>query len=169
MDIFVIYVGGKTKRSLVEVHDIRFAVGEKIEECYEQLRKQWWGTSKSLHIDAWGVLKHANGYNIYLKDTPVKNQGVKLYFINLGGYDSKKFTELHENVFIVASGEDEAKQKAKEQIKHWELPHKDYLYEVEECINIEKLLKSRRLYIHLEKTQISLPFEFICKYVQIGK
>ena len=28
IDLFVIYVGGKTKTSLIEVHDIHFALGE---------------------------------------------------------------------------------------------------------------------------------------------
>jgi len=43
MNLFVIYVGGKTETSLIEVHDIHFALGEKIEDTYDQIRNQWWG------------------------------------------------------------------------------------------------------------------------------
>jgi hypothetical protein len=28
---------------------MRFAVGERMEDYYESLRRQWWGTPESLH------------------------------------------------------------------------------------------------------------------------
>src|SRR5688572_13558434 len=102
MELFVVYVGGKTETSLIEVHDIHFAVGNKIEDTYEQLRNQWWGTPKSLHLDAWGIVKTVDDYDVILKPEPVTDQVNKLFFLNLGGYDPKQFTELHKNMFVVA-------------------------------------------------------------------
>jgi len=32
MKLFYIYIGGKTTTSLIELHDVRFTIGEKIEE-----------------------------------------------------------------------------------------------------------------------------------------
>lgn len=139
MNLFVIYVGGKHTKSLLELHDMRFVLADRIEDTYRQLRESWWGEPKSLHLDCWGILKSADGYNIHLKNEPSVEQN-KLFFINLGGYDSTQFTELHKNVFVVAPNEREAKLKALQQIKTWESPHRDYLYDIENIINIENAI-----------------------------
>jgi len=169
MNLFVVYVGGKTETSLIEVHDIHFALGEKIEDTYDQIRNQWWGTPKSLHLDAWGILKSVDHYNLVLKSEAIKNQTHKLYFINLGGYDSNDFTELHKNIFVIAEDEGKAKQQAKETITHWEVPHKDNLYEIDDCLNVSDLLSKKGLFVHLEQTNQPTAFTFTCKYVPIGK
>lgn len=62
-----------------------------------------------------GVLESAEDYNITLTRQPTHVEE-KLYFVNLGGYDSKKFTELHKNVFVIAKNESKAKVKALSQI-----------------------------------------------------
>jgi len=169
MNLFVIYVGGKTETSLIEVHDIHFAIGEKIEDTYDQIRKQWWGTPQSLHLDAWGILKSVDGYDVTLKNEPIKDKTNKLFFINLGGYDTREFTELHKNVFVAAKTENEAKFKAKTAISHWNVPHKDNLYAMDDCVNVTDLLLKKGLSIHLNATDSPTPFEFICKYLPIGQ
>lgn len=169
LNLFIVYVGGKTETSLIEVHDIHFAVGEKIEATYEQLRQQWWGTPKSLHLDAWGAVKNVDGYEVLLKAEPNRDKTKQLYFINLGGYDPLEFTELHKNIFVVAENEGEAKIKAKATIAHWTVPHKDYLYALDSCVNVNALLLERGLSIHLEASNNPTPFSFTCKYVPIGK
>lgn len=118
MNLFAVYVGGKTETSLIEVHDIHFAIGDKIEETYEQLRKLWWGTANSLHLDAWGIVKSVENYNVVLKREPAVNQTNKLFFVNLGGYDSQQFTELHKNFFVIAENKGDAKIKAKATVAH---------------------------------------------------
>ena len=168
MELFVVYVGGKTETSLIEVHDIHFAVGNKIEDTYEQLRNQWWGTPKSLHLDAWGIVKTVEDYDVILKSEPATDQINKLFFLNLGGYDPKQFTELHKNMLVVAEHEGEAKIKAKATIADWNVPHKDYLYELDECVNMSEILMKYGLSIHLQKTNHPTPFDFTCKYVPIG-
>lgn len=178
MKLFVIYIGGKTDSSLIELHDMRFAVAEKIEDTYQSLRKSWWGVPSSLHLDCWGILNYADGYNILLdsspQTTPQSNPQTspqKLYFVNLGGYDSTKFTELHENIFVVAEDESTAKTKALQKIKqesNWETPHRDYLYAVENCLCLNTIAEEKALYLHLEKTDSPNLFEFTCKYVPIG-
>jgi hypothetical protein len=168
MKLFVIYIGGKTTTSLIELHDMCFVVSDSIENTYETLRKKWWGTSNSLHLDAWGILNYADGYNIVLKDYPA-NFEQKLYFVNLGGYDKNKFTELHKNIFIVAENESKAKIKALKQVLDWQSYHRDNQYEIENCISVDEQIEKNKLYIHLEKSENFLPFEFTCKYVAIGK
>ncbi len=167
MNLFVIYIGGKTHNSNIELHDVRFAVGNAIEDCYEKLRQEWWGTPKSLHLDCWGILDYADGYDITLKTTPYKGSQ-KLYFLNLGGYDPSEFTELHRNVFVVAETEQDARAKALANVKNWKLPHKDVQIEVELaiCLNDEKLQNNYSL--HLTKTDIEKPFSFVCEYRSIA-
>lgn len=126
MNLFFIYIGGRTERSLIEVHDVCFCVGENIEDTYECLRKNWWGTPESLHLDCWGVVKSVDGYHVHLKATPALDPLQQLYFVNLGGYDAKQFTELHKNILVVAPNEREAKVNAVKQITSWVSPHRDY-------------------------------------------
>ncbi|WP_218460965.1 DUF1543 domain-containing protein [Rickettsia sp. TH2014] len=54
----------------------------------------------------------------------------------MGGYDSKKFTELHKNIFVVAKSEQEAKSRALQHITNWEVLHKDYQYDVDKILNV---------------------------------
>lgn len=167
--LFVIYIGGDHKQSLIELHDMRFAVGNSIEDTYQRLRESWWGTPESLHLDAWGILNYADGYDIHISDKPAANHGKKLFFVNLGGYDQRQFTELHKNVFVVAEDEYQAKQKAVKEVSEWESPHRDYLHKIENIVNINELLNSNNYHIHLTNSNDVKPFEFICRYTPIGK
>jgi hypothetical protein len=169
--LFVIYIGGAHEKSLIELHDMRFVVANTIEETYESLRKNWWGTPTSLHLDAWGELNYADGHSIQISKMPPtpNEQRNKLYFINLGGYDPQQFTELHKNLFVVASDEIQAKQKAVQQINGWESPHRDYLHQVEMLLDLNNLIATDNHYLHLVKDFNTKPFEFTCRYTPIGK
>jgi hypothetical protein len=168
MNLFVIYIGGKHKDAFIELHDIRFVLAETIEDTYEELKNSWWGEIETLHLDCWGILKSAGNYNIRLKKEPANSEN-KLFFVNLGGYDLNEFTELHKNVFVVAPTESKAKVQGLKQILDWKSHHRDYLYEVENIVNLNKIVAEKNLYIHLEPTDAPDPFEFTCKYVSIGK
>lgn len=167
--LFVIYIGGSHPDCLIELHDMRFIVAETIEETYDVLRKHWWGIPASLHIDAWGVLNYADGYSIQISKDSAENSYNQLYFVNLGGYDHNQFTELHKNIFVVAANEAEAKQKALKQIADWKSPHRDYLYQVENFLNLNSLLERQKYYLHLTEQLENQAFEFTCCYNPIGK
>lgn len=169
MKLFVIYIGGSHEKSLIELHDLRFIVANTIEETYDELRQSWWGKPASLHLDAWGELDYADGHRIQISKLPPNEQPKKLYFVNLGGYDQHQFTELHKNVFVVASDEAEAKQKAVQQISEWESPHRDYLYQVDGILNLNNMLAADHHYLHLEEDPNITPFEFTCRYTPIAE
>jgi hypothetical protein len=168
MKIFAVYVGGTIKNANVELHDMRFAVGATIEDTYADLKNQWWGTPRSLHIDCWGVVESVEDYNVVLKPEPYTGED-KLYFVNLGGYNPSEFTELHKNIFVIAPTESKAKVKALKTVPDWKSGHKDFMFEIENMICLDSVVKDKGLHIHLEKTAHSKPFEFICKYQPIGK
>lgn len=169
MKLFAIYIGGTHEQALIELHDMRFVIANTIEDTYDFLRKSWWGIPKTLHIDAWGIVENVDGYDLKISNEPAKNQEQTLFFVNLGGYDPNQYTELHKNTFVVATDSAEAKLKAKASIKNWGTPHKDYLYEIDEILNIAELTQKAQYYIHLEPNKAYKPFQFTSNYIPIGK
>ncbi|MDC0349334.1 DUF1543 domain-containing protein [Alphaproteobacteria bacterium] len=163
MKLFAFYIGGTH-----ELHDVRFVIASTLEETYESLRQSWWGTPKSLHIDAWGILESIEGYNIQIRDAPAPEGNDQLFFVNLGGYTQKEFTELHKNVFVSATTPVKARAKALKMIQSWESPHKDYEYDIEEVVQVESTINSN-LHIHLIPTDHFKDFHFFCKRIPIGE
>lgn len=169
MKLFVVYVGGEVEQSHVELHDVRFCIGARIEDCYDDLRAQWWGTPESLHLDCWGVLNYADGYDITLSPTPPDEENDRLYFVNLGGYTDKLFTELHENIFVVATTESKAKVKALKTIQQWKSPHRDYQYDIEKAVCLNDKLAGHGYHIHLTRSDRQKEFQFTCRYTPLKK
>ena len=48
--LYLVVLGGKAKKANVELHDVRWVVGSKIEDTYDTLRKDWFGSSKDVYI-----------------------------------------------------------------------------------------------------------------------
>jgi len=168
MKLYMFYVGGNCGNSNVELHDVRFSIGETPEDCHDDLRKQWWGDPGSLHLDCWGAVEQADGFDIVLtKDAPSKATD-RLFFVNLGGYDPAEFNELHRNVLLVASDAKAAKAKALTQIAGWSLPHKDRLFEVEKAIDVTAQLQAYGYSLSLKPATQQKRFSFVCDYLPIA-
>ena len=162
------YVGGNFRNSNVELHDVRFSIGETAEDCHEDLRRQWWGDPESLHLDCWGAVEQADGFDVALtKDAP-RDDGNKLFFVNLGGYDPAEFTELHKNVLLVVPDAVAAKAKAKAGVKHWTTPHRDRLFEVEQAVDLSASMQRYGYSLVLTRATVEKPFSFVCKYLVIA-
>jgi hypothetical protein len=130
---------------------------------------QWWGDPESLHLDCWGPVEQADGFDIALTtDAPRGGDANKLFFVNLGGYDPAQFTELHRNVLLVVPDANAAKAKAKAGIRHWATPHKDRLFEVEQAVDLTALMQDYGYSLKLTKAAKEKPFVFVCKYLPIG-
>ncbi len=162
-------IGGDFRNSNIELHDVRFSVGETAEDCYPDLRTQWWGDPESLHLDCWGELRQADGHDIVLRREPPADGGDRLFFVNLGGYDPGEFAELHRNVLLVAPDAATAKARALSTVQAWSLPHKDNLFEIEKAVEVGAVAESRGWYLHLSPAGETVPFSFACDYVPIGK
>ena len=146
----MVLLGGEVKGCHVEMHDVRFVVGESIEDCYPQLRKEWVGMPDSLHIDAYLALHYVDGFALRLEKTPSTAEH-KLYFVNTGAYDPAFFGEAHEIGFYVASSGAEAKQRAKAELLEGKAQvHKDNLYDVDDCIALGEI---GGWHIHFEPTE----------------
>ena len=120
LSLFIVVLGGRTSKSNIELHDVRWVIGEKIEETFATLRRQWFGQQKGLHIDSYKAIKYVDGYEIKITETNKSYPDDDLYsdkrlwFINLGGYNPGKMSEEHSFRLIVAESALKAKRKAKD-------------------------------------------------------
>ena len=124
MSLFLVVLGGRAEKANVELHDVRWVIGSKIEETFDVLRRDWFGTFEGLHIDSYKKINYVDGYKINLKNTENEksknNKFLKgnitknnLWFVNIGGYDPKSMQEKHEFGLFVAKSSLEAKNIAK--------------------------------------------------------
>jgi hypothetical protein len=121
--LYLVVLGGRAKKANVELHDVRWVVGSRIEDTFEVLRNDWFGNLEGLHIDSYKKIKNVDGYKINLKNIENKKSKKKsfngnapknnLWFVNIGGYDPNSMQEKHEFGLVVASSKLEAKNIAK--------------------------------------------------------
>ncbi|UXY15631.1 DUF1543 domain-containing protein [Chitiniphilus purpureus] len=139
MKLFAVYLGGRAPGCHIELHDVVFAVGERIEDCYPALLAQWFGTAKGLHIDSWCELDAVDGYRIELASTPAGGEP-RLFFINLGAYAAGRFTEIHDGLFAVAQDTGQLKRRAKAALlQGLDQLHTDDLIEVDDCLPVAQV------------------------------
>jgi hypothetical protein len=132
-------LGGTAPRARTELHDVAFAVGSSLEAVHDQLLDGWFGDPRGLHVDAWCFLDSVAGYRVRLARTPPDN-GLHLYFINIGGYQPGVFAEHHAWGFFGASNKAEAKQRAKRTLlQNHDETHKDDLHEIDDCLQIGRI------------------------------
>ena len=176
--LFLVVLGGRTRSSHIELHDVRWVVGKQIEDTFHQLRKEWFGIIEGLHIDSYLNIKFIDGYKVTLRRTCESNKCEsfksyyssstgknKLWFVNFGGYDPKKLLELHEFGLFVAESAFEAKKLAKiKLLKAAEKRHNDNNYGIKRMEYIDNCSSINHLQewqVHLSKDSKSRSQELI--------
>ena len=166
MKLFSVFLGGRADKCNTELHDVVFTLGEKIEDTYTDLLRKWFGVPDRLHIDSWVNLSIVEGYKISISKEKKKSDE-KLYFVNLGAYEKNRFEELHESKFMVDVNKINVKKRAKELLLVGkEQVHLDDLYDVDDCIEINKVSD---FYIVLKKSTKSQNLKFNNGYHPIPK
>ncbi|MEM1380785.1 MAG: DUF1543 domain-containing protein [Pseudomonadota bacterium] len=164
--LYVVIVGGYPPGAHTEIHDVRFAVGRTLKDLFPKIKAEWWGGDDRFHFDAWGALEWADGHRIVIADTAPDDARTDcaLWFVNLGGYRSGHFGELHKDVFVVARTQTEAKKRALAQAKAegWDSAHRDTLMSVEAIVDVGAAAGGR---IYLVPSTEKLPFTFEAKYL----
>ena len=147
--LYLVVLGGRAKKANIELHDVRWVVGSKIEDTYDTLRKDWFGSPKGLHIDSYKKINYIDGFKVNLinleKNTIEKNKLVKknktkkyLWFVNIGGYNSNSMQEKHEFGLVVASNKLEARNIAKSKwLNGCKKKHKDDIASLEMLISCD--------------------------------
>ncbi|ABM72784.1 conserved hypothetical protein [Prochlorococcus marinus str. MIT 9515] len=156
--LYLVVVGGRSPKANVELHDVRWVIGSKIEDTFDQLRNAWFGSHNGLHIDSYKKIDSIDGYKINLKNTDktkskktslkkVEIPNKNLWFVNIGGYDPSSMQEKHEFGLIVASNSSEAKNRAKSKwLIDCKQKHKDDISEVDSFTDVDdcELIKKIR-------------------------
>jgi len=137
--LFLVVLGGRCEGCHIELHDVRFVVGARIEDTFDQLRQQWFGRRRGLHIDSWLAVRRVDGWRVVLRREPGAGPE-RLWFVNRGGYDPSQLAEHHAFGLVVASSAPLAKVRARS------LPgpgmvqrHTDDLHAVDDCLPITLL------------------------------
>lgn len=132
------YVGGNAGRSNIEVHDVQFAAVETVEHAYPALRAAWFGDPDKLHVDGYAQVRWVDGYRVELGKAPCRS-GLKLFFVNMGGYRRDTLAELHDFALFVAPDAEAAKQQAKATLLQGvDQHHKDNLKDVDNCLALSQ-------------------------------
>lgn len=133
-------LGGRHARARIEVHDVAFANVARPEDAYPQLRRDWFGAPKGLHVDGWLAVDGVEDYRVRFGDIAPGAGAPRLFFVNLGGYVPRSLGEAHDYLLLVATDLAEAKHKAKAlRDASWIKPHTDALLEVDDCIAIDQV------------------------------
>ena len=153
--LYLVVIGGRIPKANIELHDVRWVVGSKIEDTFDDLRKGWFGSIDGLHIDSYKKIYSVDGYKIKLKRTQNKKSKInlikktdhtnKLWFINIGGYDPKSMQEKHEFGLLVASTSSAAKKMAKSKwLNGFKKKHNDDINRLQRFADIDdcKLIKN---------------------------
>ena len=158
--LFLVVLGGRTPASHIEQHDVRFVVGHCIDDTLAELRRQWFGQRKGLHLDAWMAVRAIDGWRVRVVCADAAGampadlaRSERLWFVNLGGYRADALAELHHFGLVVARTPQAAKAAAKSQWLQGALQqHKDDLAAVDDCLAIEQLqlLGGERWIVQLE-------------------
>ena len=149
ISLFLVVLGGRAKKANVELHDVRWVIGSKIEDTFKVLRRDWFGALKGLHIDSYKKINFVDGYKINIKNIEnnkqTKNKSLfgtsnknNLWFVNIGGYDPLSMQEKHEFGLVVASSSLDAKNKAKSKwLNGCKKKHKDNIYSLRNFGNVD--------------------------------
>lgn len=118
LKLFMILLGSKAPGRNVEQHDYFFGIAADLKALVPSMRAFWPEAGNSLHIDGWRELNQVDGYQVKVvpKNEAPLTSSKRLFFINLGGYQSGKLEEQHYTVLSVQEERTQAIQQAKKTV-----------------------------------------------------
>lgn len=175
----MVILGCKPASRFVEQHDVFFGISSDLIGLKQGIYDFWPEAEKGLHIDSYRIVRKVAQYAIEVveKCNYHPKNGLKLYFLNLGGYKLQDMEEYHYKQLVVAESMDEAVAIATENVfcKHHVSPHVDNKYgiDVDDAYLVEDMLPNevRRKYcIQLRPTEDMLPADdLIVGYLELDK
>ena len=128
LTLFMVQLGGRPKGRLIEQHDIFFGIANQVSELVDDINHHWPEVKNKWHIDSYRAITQVDGYAIKLVESNHKlesDNDLKLFFINLGGYQQGSFEEFHYKLLIVASSQADAIKQAKQSEFYKQFTFKD--------------------------------------------
>ncbi|MGZ3874321.1 MAG: DUF1543 domain-containing protein [Mucilaginibacter sp.] len=101
--LFMVLLGSKPAGRNVEQHDYFFGIASSLGELVPAMKAFWPEAGTGLHVDGWREIGQVDGYDIRvtLKAEGTNPAAKKLFFINLGGYQTGKLQEQHYTMLTV--------------------------------------------------------------------
>lgn len=128
LTLFMVQLGGRPKGRLIEQHDIFFGVANQVRELVEDINHHWPEVKNKWHIDSYRAITKVGNHTVKLIESDnqaANDNGLKLFFINLGGYQRGSFEEFHHKLLIVADNQTDAIKQAKQSEFYKEFTFKD--------------------------------------------
>lgn len=181
--LYMVQLGGRPKGRLIEQHDIFFGVANQLYELIADINSHWPEVKNKWHIDSYRAITKVGGYSIKLLESneQVENSSdLKLFFINLGGYQQGSFEEFHYKLLIVATSQADAIKQAKQSEFYKAFTFKDkatpfnaashiddkFEVDVDDIYNVNDLIPNIQLLIEpIVNTENSLEIEEDKEYV----
>lgn len=144
--LFMTLLGCKPKGRHTEQHDIFFAIGNDVKDLVPHIKDFWPEANGKIHLDAYRIVRYVDGFKVDVaeKGNEKSTSNYKLFFLNLGGYQSNVFEELHYKMLMVAEDKATAIKNAKESefFRQYFSPHIDDKYglDVDDVFEIEDAL-----------------------------
>lgn len=126
--LYMIQLGGRPKGRLIEQHDIFFGVANQVNELIADINNHWPEVKNKWHIDSYRAISKVDNYAIKLVESNIQAEcanDLKLFFINLGGYQQGSFEEFHYKLLIVADSQADAVKQAKQSEFYKQFTFKD--------------------------------------------
>ena len=126
--LFMVQLGGRPEGRLIEQHDIFFGVANQVSELVEDINHHWPEVKNKWHIDSYRAITKVGNHTVKLIESnnqTANDNGLKLFFINLGGYQQGSFEEFHHKLLIVAATQADAIKQAKQSTFYKEFTFKD--------------------------------------------
>ncbi|WP_296190048.1 MULTISPECIES: DUF1543 domain-containing protein [unclassified Psychrobacter] len=164
LTLFMVQLGGRPKGRLIEQHDIFFGVANQVSELIEDINQHWPEVKNKWHIDSYRAISKVDNYAIKLVESSNQVQSandLKLFFINLGGYQRGSFEEFHYKLLIVAATQADAIKQAKQSEFYKAFTYKDkespfnaashiddkFEVDIDDIYNVNDLISNVRLLI----------------------
>ncbi|WP_372829454.1 DUF1543 domain-containing protein [Psychrobacter maritimus] len=128
LTLFMVQLGGRPKGRLIEQHDIFFGVANEVSELIDDINHHWPEVKNKWHIDSYRAISKVDNYAIKLVESSSQAESandLKLFFINLGGYQQGSFEEFHYKLLIVAATQADAIKQAKQSKFYKQFTFKD--------------------------------------------
>ena len=134
LTLFMVQLGARPKGRLIEQHDIFFGVANQVSELIDDINQHWPEVKNKWHIDSYRAISKVDNYAIKLVESSSQTESandiestndLKLFFINLGGYQRGSFEEFHYKLLIVAATQADAIKQAKQSEFYKQFTYKD--------------------------------------------
>jgi hypothetical protein len=116
LKLFMLLLGSKAPGRHTEQHDFFFGIAQSLRDLVPDIKAFWPEAGEKIHVDGWREVNTVEGYAVSVvpQSTAPYEEGNKLFFINLGGYQENRFEEQHYVILTVKPDRTAAFNEAKQ-------------------------------------------------------